>query len=140
MVTLDPLTPQEFAIDPSATEIDEALGVAQIVIKPKYEIMEGIRDGLYEDKPIGSFDKVDLGFDEEDNSVSTDDDKVKITEYWGRVPKKFLDEKDSSLGDEFNYDSDELVEAMVVIANDSVVLKSVANPYLWVIAPLLLSN
>ena len=92
--------------------------------------MEGIRDGLYEDKPIGSFDKVDLGFDEEDNSVSTDDDKVKITEYWGRVPKKFLDEKDSSLGDEFNYDSDELVEAMVVIANDSVVLKSVANPYL----------
>tara|TARA_R110000824_G_scaffold4045_4_gene19242 strand:+ start:2715 stop:4679 length:1965 start_codon:yes stop_codon:yes gene_type:complete len=130
VITLDPLTPQEFAIDPSATEIDEALGVAQIVIKPKYEIMEGIRDGLYEDKPIGSFDKVDLGFDEEDNSVSTDDDKVKITEYWGRVPKKFLDEKDSSLGDEFNYDSDELVEAMVVIANDSVVLKSVANPYL----------
>ena len=56
-VRLDSLTPKEFAIDPTATSIDEALGVAQIVIKPKYEIIEGIRDGIYEDKPLGAYDK-----------------------------------------------------------------------------------
>jgi len=39
-VRVDSLTPKEFVIDPSATSIDEALGVAQIVIKPKYEIIE----------------------------------------------------------------------------------------------------
>ena len=128
-VRLDSLTPKEFAIDPTATSIDEALGVAQIVIKPKYEIIEGIRDGIYEDKPLGAYDKADFGFDDENGSQANDDDKVKITEYWGRVPKKFLSGK-SSLSDEFDYDDDELVEAVVVIANDSVVLRASENPYL----------
>ena len=126
-VRIDPLTPKEFAIDPSATSIDEALGVAQVVIKPKYEIIEGIKNGIYEDKPVGSYDKMDLGFEEENDS--SDDDKVKITEYWGRVPKKFL-ESQSSLNDQFDYDEDELVEAVVIIANDSSVLKATENPYL----------
>ena len=129
-VRIDPLTPKEFAIDPSATSIDEALGVAQVVIKPKYEIIEGMRDGIYEDKPIGSYDKADLGFDEENDSRSDDDDKVKITEYWGRVPKKYLNGGQSSLDDQFDYDEDELVEAVVIIANDYAVLKATENPYL----------
>ena len=128
-VRIDSLTPKEFVIDPSATTIDEALGVAQVVIKPKYEIIEGIRNGIYEDKPIGSYDKVDLGFNEENGSISSDDDKVKITEYWGRVPKKFLDGQ-SGMSEQFDYDEDELVEAVVVIANDYTVLKASENPYL----------
>ena len=128
---IESLTPKEFVIDPTATSINEALGVAQIVIKPKYEIVEAIKEGIYEDKPIGSYDKVDFGFDEENSSVSTDDDKVKITEYWGRVPVKFLEEdSEESIGDQFDYDEDELVEAVVVIANDNVVLKAARNPYM----------
>ena len=90
-VRIDSLTPKEFAIDPAATSIDEALGVAQVVVKPKYEIIEGIKNGIYEDKPVGSYDKADLGFEEEDGFNASDDDKVKITEYWGRVPKKYLE-------------------------------------------------
>jgi len=129
-VKVESLTPKEFVIDPSATTIDEALGVAQIVIKPKYEIIEAIRDGLYEDKPIGSYEDIDLGFDEEDSSVFSNNDKVKIVEYWGRVPVKFLEEKENSLGDSFDYDEDELVEAVVVIANDYAVLKAARNPYI----------
>jgi len=128
-VRLEPLMPQEFVIDPTATTIDEALGVAQIVIKPKYEIIDGIKEGIYDDKPLGSYNKADFGFDVENASVSTDDDKVKITEYWGRVPKKFLS-NNASLGDDFDYDDDELVESVVIIANDSVVLRAVENPYL----------
>ena len=128
-VRINSLTPKEFVIDPSATTIDEALGVAQVVIKPKYEIIEGSRNGIYEDKPIGSYDKVDLGFNEENGSISSDDDKVKITEYWGRVPKKFLDGQ-SGMSEQFDYDEDELVEAVVVIANDYTVLKASENPYL----------
>lgn len=129
-VKVEALTPKEFVIDPTATSIDEALGVAHIGIKPKYEIMEMIKSGVYEDKPIGAYDKVDLGFDDEYLSMSNDDDKVKITEYWGRVPVKFLETEESSMTEEFDYDEDELVEACVVIANDGVVLKAVRNPYL----------
>ena len=131
-VRLASLTPQEFCIDPTATTIDEALGCAQVVIKPMYEIIEGINAGIYEDKPLGSYDKADFGFDVETDSTASDDDKVKITEYWGRVPKRFLEMKKStgSISDEFDYEEDELVEAVVIIANDGVVLKAAENPYL----------
>ena len=124
------MTPKEFVIDPTACRIDEALGCAQIVIKPKYEIIEGIANGIYEDKPLGTYDKADFGFDSENDGSVESDDKVKITEYWGRVPKKFLTAKSTSLSDQFDYDEDELVEAVVIIANDSVVLKAEENPYL----------
>ena len=129
-VKVESLTPKEFVIDPAATSIEEALGVAQIVIKPKYEIIEAIREGTYEDKPIGSFEGMDLGFDEENSNIFSNDDRVKIVEYWGRVPLKFLEDEKDSLGEEFDYDDDELVEAVVVIANDYTVLKAARNPYL----------
>jgi|TARA_R110002050_G_scaffold2031_1_gene12489 hypothetical protein len=129
-VTVESITPKEFVIDPTASSINEALGVAQIVIKPKYEIIEAIKEGIYEDKPLGNYDHADLGFDEENGSYASEDDKVKITEYWGRVPAKFLEEKESSITDEFDYDDDELIEAVVVIANDHCVLKATENPYM----------
>ena len=123
---IEAVSPKEFVIDPTATTINEALGVAQIVVKPKYLITKGIEDGIYEDKPIGSFDKADFGFDEEESSVSNEDDKVKIIEYWGLVPKKFL----SKSSEGFDYEDDSLVEAVVTIANDSVVLRAVENPFM----------
>ena len=129
-VKIESLTPKEFVIDPCATTIEEALGVAQIVTKPKYEIVEAIKAGIYEDKPIGNYEDMDLGYDDEMGYDDSDDHKVKIVEYWGRVPVKYLDEKNESLSEEFDYDEDELVEAVVVIANDHCVLKATRNPYL----------
>jgi len=129
-VKIESLTPKEFVIDPCATTIEEALGVAQIVTKPKYEIIEAIKAGIYEDKPIGNYEDMDLGYDDEMGYDNSDDHKVKIVEYWGRVPVKYLDEKNEGLSEEFDYDEDELVEAVVVIANDHCVLKATRNPYL----------
>ena len=128
-VKLEPVSPREFVIDPTATDINEALGVAHIVIKPRYQITQGIKDGVYEDKPIGSYDKADFGFDDESSASTNEDDKVKIVEYWGLVPKKFL-KKSASESEEFDYEDDELIEAVVTIANDSVVLRAVENPYM----------
>jgi len=129
-VKIESLTPKEFVIDPCATTIEEALGVAQIVTKPKYEIVEAVKAGIYEDKPIGNYEQMDLGYEDEMGYDNSDDHKVKIIEYWGRVPVKYLEEKDEGLSDEFDYDEDELVEAVVVIANDHCVLKATRNPYL----------
>ena len=129
-VKVDSLTPKEFVIDPCVTSIDEALGVAQVVIKPKWEIMEGMKEGVYEDKPLGDYDKMDLGYDEEYSNDLGSEDKVKIVEYWGRVPKKYLNDRSNSMEEEFDYEDDELVESVVVIANDHIVLKAAENPYL----------
>jgi hypothetical protein len=128
-VKLESVSPKEFVIDPTATTIDEALGVAQIVIKPRYIITKGMKDGIYNDMPLGNFDKADFGFDDELSNVNNEDDKVKIVEYWGLVPKRFL-KKNASSVDNFNYEDDELVEAVVTIANDSVVLRAAENPYM----------
>ena len=128
-VKLESVSPKEFVIDPTATTIDEALGVAQIVIKPRYIITKGMKDGIYNDMPLGNFDKADFGFDDELSNVNNEDDKVKIVEYWGLVPKRFLKKNASSI-DNFNYEDDELVEAVVTIANDSAVLRAAENPYM----------
>ena len=128
-VKLESVSPKEFVIDPTATTINEALGVAQVVIKPRYIITKGMKDGIYNDMPLGNFDKADFGFDDEFSNVNNEDDKVKIVEYWGLVPKRFLKKNASSI-DNFNYEDDELVEAVVTIANDSCVLRAAENPYM----------
>jgi len=88
-----------------------------------------MKDGIYNDMPLGNFDKADFGFDDEFSNVNNEDDKVKIVEYWGLVPKRFLKKNASSI-DNFNYEDDELVEAVVTIANDSCVLRAAENPYM----------
>ena len=128
-VKVESVSPKEFVIDPTATTINEALGVAQVVVKPRYIITKGMKDGIYNDMPLGNFDKADFGFDDEFSNVNNEDDKVKIVEYWGLVPKRFLKKNASSI-DNFNYEDDELVEAVVTIANDSCVLRAAENPYM----------
>jgi len=125
-VGFEAVDPNQFVIDSSANSVDEALGVAHIVVKPRFSIINSINEGVYEDKPIGAYDKADFGFDDEPDNTNADD-KVKIVEYWGLVPKKFLN---NSQDQEFDYDSDELVEAVVTIANDHSVLRAVENPFM----------
>ena len=51
-VKIDAISPKEFLIDPSATSIQEALGVAHEVIKPRHSIIDGIENGIYRDIAI----------------------------------------------------------------------------------------
>jgi hypothetical protein len=128
-VKLEAISPKEFLIDPSATSIQEALGVAHEVIKPRHSIIEGIESGLYRDISIeGSYNIERLkGFDPEESRPDAND-QIKITEYWGKVPARFLSENESM--DDFEYNDDELVEAVVTIANDSHILRAVINPFM----------
>jgi len=128
-VRVDAISPKEFLIDPSATSINEALGVAHEVIKPRHSIIEGIEDGTYRDIPIEGSYNIDRlkGFDPESSRADASD-QIKITEYWGKVPLKFLSENESI--DDFEYNEDELVEAVVTIANDSHILRAEQNPFM----------
>ena len=129
-VPLEAVSPKEFIIDPAALSIDTALGVAQEVVKPRYHVVKGIEAGTYRDVPLGpcNIGIHDFGFDPE-NLAGAEDDRVKITEYWGLVPKRYLSKEEDS-GDAFDYETDELVEAVVTLANDSVILRAEENPYL----------
>lgn len=128
-VKVEAISPKEFLIDPSATSIKEALGVAHEVIKPRFSIIEGIENGTYRDVVIsGDYNTERLkGFDPEESRPDASD-QIKITEYWGKVPAKFLEENESL--DSFEYNEDELVEAVVTIANDSHILRADRNPFM----------
>jgi len=127
-VRVEAISPKEFLIDPSAESIDEALGVAHEVYKPRYILSEGMDKGVYRKVDIeADTDVIQVGFDPEYTNRDASD-QIKITEYWGKVPKKFLNKKKSE--DDFEYDSDELVEAVVTIANDQYVLRAEENPFM----------
>ena len=133
-VKVEPISPKEFLIDPSANSINEALGVAHEVIKPRYHVVEGIQSGIYRDVPLdGDYDTVKMGFDSETRQAD-ESDSVKITEYWGLIPKRFM--KKNADKDDFEYNAkDELVEAVVTICNDEFILRVEENAFMMVDRP-----
>jgi len=133
-VRIEPISPKEFLIDPSANSINEALGVAHEVIKPRYHVIEGMRSGIYRDVPLdGDYQTARFSYDPEIRSQD-ESDSVKITEYWGKVPKRFLKAKADK--DDFEYNkSDELVEAVVTIVNDEYILRVEENAFMMVDRP-----
>ena len=128
-VKIEPISPKEFLIDPAANSIDEALGVAHEVIKPRYHVVQGIQSGVYRDVPLdGDYDTVKFSYDPETKRAD-ESDSVKITEYWGLVPKRFLKAKADK--DDFEYTKkDELVEAVVTICNDEYILRVEENAFM----------
>jgi len=132
-VRVEAVSPKEFLIDPSANSINEALGVAHEVYKPRYVLSEGMAKGVYREVDIeADTDVVQVGFDPE--YINRDaSDQIKICEYWGKVPAKFLNKKEDN--DDFEYDADELVEAVVTIANDEYILRAEENPFMMVDRP-----
>ena len=134
-VKLVPVNPKNFLIDPNATSLDDSMGCAIEKFVSVHKIVEGMEKGIYR--------KVDLGTDAPDDDlepteeiISFQDDRVRLLTYYGLVPKEYLEEmEDSEEVDLFPEDSladeyDELVEAIVVIANGSKILKAEANPYM----------
>ena len=132
-VKVEAVSPKEFIIDPSANTINEALGVAHEVYKPRYVLSEGMDKGIYREVDItADTDVVQVGYDPE--YIQKDaSDQIKICEYWGKVPRKFLNSKVDT--DDFEYDEDELVEAVVTLANDSHILRAEENPFMMVDRP-----
>mgnify|MGYP003637747811 FL=1 len=130
-VHVEPISPKEFLMDPSANSIDDALGVAHEVIKPRYHVVDGIRSGIYRDVPLdGDYDTVKFGYDPETKQAD-ESDSVKICEYWGKVPKRFL--KANADKDDFEYDksnANELVEVVVTMCNDQHILRVEENAFM----------
>ena len=133
---LRPIMPQNFLIDPVATSIEEAMGVAIDEFVPLHYVEQMQEKGVFKDVSIQeSAPDFDI---EADKDLSTfDEDKVRLTKYYGLVPKHLLDdiemEEDEEIV-EFDTEEDEedtyYVEAIVVLANGGILLKAERNPYM----------
>ena len=124
-VKLKPVMPQNFLIDPVATSIEEALGVAIDEFVPLHSVELLQEQGVYKDVEIGiASPDIDL---EPDAELSVyPENKVRLTRYYGLVPTYLLKEaSDDSIDSDSQY-----TEAVVVIANGGTLLKAKANPYM----------
>ena len=124
-VKLKPVLPQNFLIDPVATSVDEALGVCidEFVSRHQVELLQ--EQGVYRDEYVGPAAS-DTDLEPDQDITIYNDDKVRLTKYYGLVPRELL----SDAMDEETEEEGKYVEAVVVIANGGILLKAEANPYM----------
>ena len=128
VVRLRPILPQNFRIDPIATNVEEALGVAIDEFVSSHLVEQLQESGVYREGYLGNASQ---DFDLEPDSELTihEDDKVRLTKYYGLVPRHLLEkELDYELDDEEK--ESYYIEAIVIVGNESVLLKAEPSPYM----------
>ena len=129
--------PRNFIWDPNSETIDDCLGVAVEEYTSLFKVVKGIEDGIYRKVNIGpEFSDADLIPNQLDSLYQ--EDKVRVLRYYGLVPREYLEDLENEGGeveDLFPEDSSadqyaDMVEAVVVIANNQYLLKAEANPYM----------
>ena len=142
-VKIMPINPKNFLYDPNGTSIDDCMGVAIEKYVSIHKVVEGIERGIYR--------KVDIGTAGEDTDLEPtqevsqyQDEKVLLLTYYGLVPREYLNnlEENKDIVDLFPENSvaedySDMVEAIVVIANDGQLLKAEENPYMMKDRPVL---
>jgi hypothetical protein len=133
-VKIMPVNPKNFLFDPNGTSVDDCMGVAIEKYVGIHKIVEGIEKGIYR--------KVNIQPAAEDNDLEPTqelsqyrDEKVRLLTYYGLVPREYLEKLETEVEDLFPEDSaaddySDMVEAIVVIANEGMLLKAEANPYM----------
>ncbi len=135
-VKLRPVMPQNFLIDPLATSVDDALGCAVDEFVSMHSVEQLQEQGVYRNIYVGEAAS-DFDIEPDKDLAVYDDDKVRLTKYYGLVPRHLLEkaQKEDDEGEvEELVDNEEddsyYVEAIVVIANDGTLLKAESNPYM----------
>jgi len=143
-VCVESVRPDEFIPDPAGRTIQEMLGCAHRVQKPLHSVLEKIEQGVYlksalprlgSQQMMGNSD-VDYN-DPQSSQQPSDSDQVTITEYHGKVPLAMLAAlgkentplDDALVREELDEGDGALIEAIVTIANGSVLLRAIANPF-----------
>jgi hypothetical protein len=128
-VKLKPVLPQNFLIDPVATSVDEALGVCidEFVSRHQVELLQ--EQGVYRDEMLGSA-APDTDLEPDQDITIYNDDKIRLTKYYGLVPRELLNNAMSEENDFGDAENSRYVEAIVVIGNGGILLKAEANPYM----------
>ena len=140
VIKLRPILPQNFLIDPVATSIEDALGVAVDEFVPKHQVEIGIQNGIYRDVDIESA-ATDTDIEADKELTSFDEDKVRLTKYYGLIPRHLyndavMEKDDDELSKTVKPEKDEeekeegYIEVIVVIANGGQLLKIEENPYM----------
>ena len=137
MVGLNAINPRNFLIDPNAETVDDSLGVAIEEYMSYYTIVQGIEKGIYRKVDVvPSYRSTKL--EETQEQVISRSDKVPVIRYYGLIPRSMLnglEEAEAEAMELFPEDSaadeyTDMVEAVVVIADNQYLLKAEESPYM----------
>ncbi len=142
VVKMRSIQPRNFRIDPNARDIQEAHGCAIDEFVPRAVVEAAQESGIYLSNPVGSAPQdYNIEADPEIDTLAYHD-KVRLTKYFGRVPRHLLDkamgledpdEEVIDLIEPTESDSEESywVEAIVILANEGeTLLKVEENPHM----------
>lgn len=140
LVKLRPIMPQNFAIDPLATSVNEALGCAVDMFVPLHQVEMDIEQGIYRNVEVNTVES-DSELEPDNELTFGQADRVRLTRYYGLVPRYLFDEATTSeeaveteeleaLLEEPSEADKSYVEAIIVIANGDTLLKVERNPFM----------
>jgi hypothetical protein len=137
-----PINPKNFLWDPNGTTVDDCMGVAIEKYVSIHKIVRGIEKGIYRKVNITpTYEDTDLEPTQEVSQYQ--DEKVLLLTYYGLVPREYLNKvEDEDIVELFPDESaaedyQDMVEAIIVIANDGMLLKAEENPYMMKDRPVL---
>ena len=128
IVKLNPVQPKNFLIDPASNNVDDALGCAVDEYVSRHIVEELQEQGVYKDEEFVGEAASDQEIEFDSSVDSRPKDRIRLTKYYGKVPRDYLVAE--------GVDEDEIdepghyVEAIVVLGNESTVLKAIPNPYM----------
>jgi hypothetical protein len=135
-VKVMPVNPKNFLFDPNGTSIDDCMGVAIEKFISIHKIVDGIEKGMYRKVDIGTMAS-DEDLEPTQEITMFQDQKVKLLTYYGLVPREYLQNlsENKDIVELFPEnaqaeDYSDMIEAIVVIANDNLLLKAEENPYM----------
>jgi len=146
-IKINPINPKNFLFDPNGVDVDDCMGVAVEKYVSIHKIAAGIADGKYKKVDISSMYESDK-LEPTQQVTNFEDSKVKLLTYYGLVPREYLsggEEVEDILGEDNgkgadegeNEDYEDMVEAIVVIANGDTLLKAEESPYMMKDRPIL---
>lgn len=128
LVKLNPVQPRNFLIDPAATCVNSALGVAVDEFVSRHYVEELQEKGVFMDDEYVGNSAANHNIEPDPQQDTTPSNRVRLTKYYGKVPRHMLIEAGVS---EDQIDGDEhYVESIVVLANETQLLKAIPNPYM----------
>ena len=127
VVKLNPVQPKNFLVDPAAPNVDEAIGCAVDEYVSRHIVEELQEQGVYRDEEFVGDAAADSEIEFDSEIDSRPKDRIRLTKYYGKVPRELLIEEGA---DDEDMEPGHYVEAVVVIANEGVLLKAIANPYM----------
>lgn len=125
VVRLKPVVPANFLIDPVATCVEDAMGVAIDEFVSRHVVEQLQEQGVYRDGYIGPA-APDLNLEPDQDLTLYNDTKIRLTKYYGLVPRELLE----GATDEEIEEKGLYAEAIIVVANGGVLLKAEPNPYM----------